>query len=121
MDKIRIIKGSLACFTSGWLALLPIVGIAMALRALVLYRKVQKEMHPAELPEFQRLEVGDVACYRGVLEQTRAAWNPAEKYLIFGCILAWCGLFLSCLEIGGIFLLALRLIGGDAPSGIGRI
>jgi len=109
MDKIRVIKGSLACFTFGWLALVPILGIPAALRAMALYRRVQNEMDEAHL---DRIRLGTAAGHKAIPNQSLRPWNPAEKYRVLGLVLAWCGLFVSFLAIGGLVVLMLRVMGG---------
>lgn len=84
MDKIRVIKRSLRCFAFGWLSLFPILGIAPAMLAMILYKQVQDEVGKE--------------------------WNPARKEVLLGWALAWCGLFLSLLVLGGSGLLLLRAL-----------
>jgi hypothetical protein len=78
MDKVSIIKGSLQCFVLGWLALLPVIGVVPAGFALAAFRRVRSE--------------------------AGAEWNPAGGYLIGGCLLAWVGLGLWSLVLGGALI-----------------
>src|SRR5712691_7840680 len=107
MDKIRVIKRSLRCFTSGWFGLVPILGIPVAFRAIILYRQVQAEMR--SLP-YERLELGDTAVYRDLQAPAHQPWNPAQVYASLGCTLACSGLIFSLLSLGGICLLLVRAI-----------
>ena len=82
MDRVRIINQSLRCFTLGWLSLIPLLGVPPALIGLSCYAR-------------SRDEAGD-------------EWNPAKPYLIWGCVLAWCGLALSSVIIFGGALVAAK-------------
>ena len=75
MDKVRVIKRSLLCFRMGWLGLIPLLGVPPAAIAIIISKRTQME----------------------VAEQ----WNPAGKYLFWGCLLAWAGLALSGLLLAG--------------------
>ena len=107
MDRIRVIERSLRCSTFGWIALAPVLGIPAAVRAIVLYRQVQAELRAAR---FKRNGASDYVVTYQVVEGSQMEWNPARKHLLLGCILAWCGLALSLFFVGGLVLLALRVL-----------
>lgn len=69
MNRIESIEGSLRCFVFGWLALIPVLGMGLAVIAM------------------------------GNFFRVRAAaaedWNPASRYLNWGFTLAGIGLFIS--------------------------
>jgi len=69
MDKVRVIKLSLRCFTMGWLGLLPLIGMVPALMAIFLYLKVKTASDDE--------------------------WNPAGKHLLWGYILGYIGMAMS--------------------------
>lgn len=73
MDKVRIIEGSLTCYTLGWVSLIPVLGLPAAFISLVEARSL------ATLSKGQ--------------------WNPAQKYLIAGKVLSWLGLLINGLPI----------------------
>ena len=91
----------------GWIGLVPIFGIPTAIRAIVLYKQVQEELQPAPS---KRNEASDYLVSYEAVEETKREWNPAKKYLVLGCTLAWCGLVFSLLLVGGLTLLALRVL-----------
>lgn len=78
MDRARIIERSLQCFVAAWFSLIPLLGVAPAVIALRLHRRVRGE--------------------------TGASWNPAARYAAAGFALAWLGLALSLLTIAGAAL-----------------
>jgi hypothetical protein len=59
----------------GWLGLIPLLGVPPAAIAVIVSKQTQ-------------MEVGE-------------QWNPAEKYLFWGCLLAWAGLASSALLLAG--------------------
>jgi len=59
----------------GWLGLVPLLGIPVAAGAIIIGKRVE-------------IEVGE-------------QWNPAGRYLLWGCLLAWAGLALSALLLAG--------------------
>jgi hypothetical protein len=67
MAKIEMIERSMSCFMLGLFALLPVIGIPMAVMALAQYRRV-------------KLGQG-------------AMWNPAHRYLFWGVLCARLGLW----------------------------
>jgi hypothetical protein len=69
MDRVELIKKSLRCFVLGLLALLPILGLPMAVLAL--------------------------ATIHSVTRRQGQEWNPAQQYLLWGRALAWWGGFVS--------------------------
>lgn len=69
MDKVRVIEGSLRCFRLGLASLVPVIGLAFVVLALVEWWSVQKA-------------VGD-------------EWNPVRGYLRWGKALAAFGLVMS--------------------------
>ena len=81
MDRIELIKKSIRCFVLGLLSLLPILGLPMSVRALVIGHSVTRR---------QGWE-----------------WNPAQRYLLWGRALAWLGGFISLV----LFALILSAIG----------
>ena len=64
-DRIRVIEGSLRCFTCGWLSLIPVVGLVFSVLAFLQHFLTQREQ--------------------------AASWNPARRHLLIGYILAWVG------------------------------
>lgn len=86
MDRIRVIERSLVCFVCGWLSFIPLAGIIPAIRAVRLYRQV-------------RAEVGQ-------------NWNPADRYLFFGYVLAWVGSLITVIPLGLALSLLLKQAGG---------
>jgi hypothetical protein len=80
MDRVRVINLSLRCFTLGWLALIPFLGMLPAFLAMACFNRTRRE-------------AGD-------------EWNPARGYLLWGATLAWCGLALSALLMLGAALVA---------------
>jgi len=108
MDRIRIIKRSLRCCAFGWLGLVPILGVPTAVLALLLYKKVQEELQSLKYARFEF--EGQTILYRDIENEVEQPWNPARKYLVLGCTLAWCGLILSILALGGCLWLVLRAL-----------
>ncbi len=84
MDKARIIERSLRCYTLGWLACLPVAGLAFGPLALLTYQSV-------------RVESGK-------------EWNPARRYLQCGALLACLGFLMSVLLLGLLFVIMLKSI-----------
>ena len=82
MDKVRVIKWSLRCFRLGWFSLVPILGIVPAAFAITSYGRAKAE--------------------------AGAEWNPAARFLFWGCVLAWLGLAVSALVVGFAMLIILR-------------
>ena len=78
MDKVRVIERSLLCFTLGCNGLIPVLGLIPAAWAVLLYHSV-------------RYEAGH-------------NWNPAEHHARWGYILAWTGLGVSTVAMGGAFV-----------------
>jgi len=64
-DRIRVIEGSLRCFTCGCLSLIPVLGLVFSVLALL-----QHFLTPGE---------------------QASSWNPARRYLLAGYVLAWIG------------------------------
>lgn len=85
MDRIRVIERSLACYAYGWLSCIPLVGLALAVRAIKLYRQA-------------RAEAG-------------RDWNPAGRYLVCGVLLACLGGLVSAITLGLILVLLVRAMG----------
>jgi len=71
LTKVEMIERSLSCFHLGLLGLLPFIGLPMAVRSLV---------------HFRRVTAGQ-----------SAGWNPARRYLHWGARCAWIGLALFLL------------------------
>jgi len=67
LTKVEMIERSMSCFRWGLLGLLPVIGIPMAVRALLHYHRVKSG--PA------------------------GVWNPARRYLRWGGICARLGLW----------------------------
>ena len=85
MDRIRIIERSLRCYTLGWLAFLPIAGLAFGTLALLSYQAV-------------RVEAG-------------REWNPASRYLHCGALLGCLGFMVSVLLTALLFIVILKSVG----------
>jgi hypothetical protein len=73
MDKIQTIRLSLRCFVFSLFGLMPIIGLPLAVLALVDARDVHRR---SQLP-----------------------WNPADRYLIIGTVLGPIGIIISFLAI----------------------
>jgi hypothetical protein len=73
-DKIQLIRGSLRCFAFGIVGVLPGIGLPFAIVALG--------------------EVFRINRHKG------STWNPAERYLTVGALLASLGLGLTLLLFG---------------------
>ena len=84
MYKVRIIERSLHCYTLGWLAFLPVAGLAFGPLALLSYQSV-------------RVEAGK-------------DWNPASRYLHCGALLGCLGFLVSVLLLGLLFLIILKSV-----------
>jgi hypothetical protein len=84
MDRIEITERSLRCFGFGLASLIPFLGIPMAVLAILQYRTV-------------------------VLGR-RQEWNPADRYLMAGFLLAGTGLLVSSLIFGLTMLAVLEYI-----------
>ena len=82
MDKVRIIERSLRCYTLGWLAFLPIAGLAIGPLALLAYQSV-------------RVEAG-------------RDWNPASRYLHCGALLGCLGFLVSVLLVGLLCIIIIK-------------
>ena len=78
MDRARVIDQSLQCFVVAWFSLVPLLGVAPAVMALRLHRRV--------------------------LAETGANWNPAARYARAGFALAWLGFALSLLILAAAVL-----------------
>ena len=74
LTKVEVIEGSLKCFRSGLLSLVPVVGIPVAVRVIVRYVRIKRGK-------------GDL-------------WNPAQRYLFWGGQSAACGLLLNLVVTG---------------------
>lgn len=77
----REIERSLHCFVLGGLGLLPVIGLPLALFALMAFRRVCVE--------------------------NQGRWNPARAYLIWGFVLGSIGVLLS---LGVFFFVLLSLL-----------
>ncbi len=64
-DRIRVIEGSLRCFTYGCLSLVPVAGLVFSVLALMQHDLTDREQE--------------------------LSWNPAKRYLFAGHFLAWVG------------------------------
>lgn len=73
MNRARAIERSIWCCALGGVSLLPVLGLPAALVAFWQYRSVR------------RLLAG--------------AWNPADRPLIVGFVLAWVGVVLSIVTL----------------------
>jgi hypothetical protein len=67
LTKVEMIEFSMSCFRWGLFGLLPLIGIPMAVRALLLYHRVKSSQ--------------------------AGVWNPARRYLRWGGICARMGLW----------------------------
>jgi hypothetical protein len=76
LTKMEMIECSLRCFMWGLPGLLPVIGVPMAVRALLQYRRV-------------KFGQGDM-------------WNPAHCYLFWGGVCARFGLILPLLLVTAI-------------------
>lgn len=80
MDKVRVIEGSLRCFRLGLASLVPVIGLAFAVLAMMEAHRVRKE-------------VGD-------------GWNPVRGRLMLGRVFALAGplLWLVIIPLLGVLL-----------------
>ena len=83
--RVELIRGSVRCFTLGFLALLPWLGLPFAVAAWWM--------------------AGDV------LKAGSGAWNPARRYALAARVMAGVGFALSLLSLFGV---ALGLVLGSA-------
>jgi hypothetical protein len=67
LTKIEMIERSMRCYVLGLLGLLPIIGVPMAVMSLNHYQRVKQGQG--------------------------AMWNPAQRYLFWGCLCARLGLW----------------------------
>ncbi|MDB6108630.1 MAG: hypothetical protein JWR69_380 [Pedosphaera sp.] len=74
MDRIKLIESSLRCFAMGLVGLVPVLGMPIAVLALLQFRKA-------------------------ILHQG-GQWNPAGNYLIWGAVCGGLGLLISTLVFG---------------------
>lgn len=88
MDRIRIIKKSMSAFICGLFGLLPVFGLPFGIAALVQFVQVRRQS---------------------------TEWNPAERYLDWGAILALLGFLLTLFALVIAFLGALNQV--DHSSG----
>jgi len=79
--KIVMLKSSLRAFTLGVMGLVPVIGMPMALMALV--------------------------CFRRACLAQRGNWNPARPFLVFGLIYGTLGIIISMLLLGFVLYLAM--------------
>ena len=82
MDRIEVIRKSLAAYVYGLFGLLPIFGLPFGLAAIVLFVLVRKQKRPD--------------------------WNPAERYLDWSVWFALIGVVLSLVLIGVLMALAIQ-------------
>jgi hypothetical protein len=73
LTKIEMIERSMRCFERGLPGLIPVIGIPMAVMALVQYRRV-------------KLGQG-------------AMWNPAQRYWFWGGVCARMGIALTLMTV----------------------
>jgi hypothetical protein len=76
MDRKKLIESSLRCFAMGLMGLVPVLGMPLAVLALLHFR-------------------------RAILHQG-GQWNPAGNYLLWGVICGGLGLLTSTLIFGGV-------------------
>jgi hypothetical protein len=69
--KVQLIEGSMRCFVLGLVSLIPIIGLPLGAVVLALNFRLRS--------------------------RHREVWNPAERYLKWGCICASWGAMLSSL------------------------
>jgi hypothetical protein len=73
MNRARAIERSIWCCVFGTVSLLPVLGLPAALVTFWLYRSVRRTL--------------------------LGTWNPAEKPLIIGFVLAWIGVAFSLVAV----------------------
>ncbi len=88
MNRIRIIQKSTSAFICGLFGLLPVLGLPFGIAALVQFVQVRRQT---------------------------TDWNPAERYLDWGAILALIGFLLTLFALVIAFLSALNQL--DHSSG----
>jgi hypothetical protein len=82
LTKVEMIERSMSCFTLGLFALLPVIGIPMAMMSLVQSRRV-------------KLGQGGM-------------WNPGGRYRLWGSVFARIGIVLTFIVIVFIGIISYR-------------
>lgn len=124
VDRARLIRRSLRCFTFGALGLFPVVGVGLAMQALRLADRIHAELGAVQerppvylfwIPGLLLVWLGDAALgvrgevaacvvllaiqsarvWRGVNGLPTAALNPAHLQVALGVTFAYAGLALS--------------------------
>jgi hypothetical protein len=84
MDQIKLIESSIRCFALGLLGLVPVLGLPMAVLAVLHFR-------------------------RAILHQA-GRWNPAGNYLVWGGVFGSLGLLISALIFGLVMYEVLKFL-----------
>lgn len=124
IDKVRLMRRSMRCFTFGALGLLPVVGAGLAMQALRLADQIHAELGEPKarppvylfwIPGLLLIWIGDAALgaagdiavwvlllalqsarvWRDAYRNAAAASNPAHPQLALGVTFAYAGLALS--------------------------
>lgn len=138
IDRVRLIRRSMRCFTFGLLGVVPVFGAGFAWQALRLRRAISAEVGDAwePPPVYCYWVIGMIAvlvswqwlplavagtvfplvigiqtwhCWRSFISTREVTWNPGRIQLLWGVILAYAGLGFSLWA-----LVSLVLIVGDA-------
>ena len=133
VDMARVIRQSIRCFVFGALGAIPIIGIGLAIQALLLHKKVLAELEepwrPPPLYWYWLIGLLYLWAYRelfgavGTLSifliigglqtyhlwrslPSEPRWNPGERHLFWGAALAYLGCFgsLTLLAVAGLWI-----------------
>ncbi len=80
--RIDLIQRSLRCYVFGWLSLIPLLGLGLAVHAINLYLRIRAE--------------------------ASQEWNPAQLYLRLGFGLSCLGLAISLAAFGLVIIVVYR-------------
>ncbi len=80
--RIDLIQRSLRCYVLGWLSLIPLLGLGLAVHAINLHFKIRAD--------------------------TGQEWNPAQTYLRLGFGLSCLGLAISLAAFGLVIIVVYR-------------
>lgn len=141
IDRIRLIRRSMRCFTFGVIGLVPVLGTGLAIQALRLGRAISSDLDERwQIPPVPLYWlIGMVALWatdaafglagdlfamlvavgaqswhvwRRLVAQPEKVWNPARSQVIWGVTLAYAGLAFSLWTLA---ILAYKLAKMNAP------
>jgi hypothetical protein len=76
MDKVRVIEGSLRCFSRSLFGLIPVLGLPFAVSSVFNARKLRRA--------------------------SQYQWNPAGRYLTWGTVLGCLGILISVVALAAV-------------------